>query len=136
MGGGASPASGYEFNKSNNNISPFAGAGSSLLAPQSMMPKYDEVRELFMELGSGYPLTVDQFVAGVRRGNQLEARDVFTKYDENKDGRMDLDEFRQVYGELKRLTRRRRMAQREFSTRRDSPVMTRLLEEIIAAQDN
>jgi len=29
----------------------------------------------------------------------------------------------------------RRMAQREFSTRRDSPVMTRLLEEIIAAQD-
>jgi len=30
---------------------------------------------------------------------------------------------------------RRRMAQREFSSRRDSPVMTRLLEEIIAAQD-
>jgi len=30
---------------------------------------------------------------------------------------------------------RRRMAQREFSDRRDSPVMTRLLEEIIAAQD-
>jgi len=32
--------------------------------------------------------------------------------------------------------RRRRMAQREFSDRRDSPVMTRLLEEIVAAQDN
>merc|ERR1711964_952273 len=31
---------------------------------------------------------------------------------------------------------RRRMAQREFSNRRDSPVMVRLLEEIIAAQDN
>merc|ERR1711964_764737 len=31
---------------------------------------------------------------------------------------------------------RRRMAQREFSSRRDSPVMTRLLQEIIAAQDN
>merc|ERR1711964_836389 len=30
---------------------------------------------------------------------------------------------------------RRRMAQREFSSRRDSPVMVRLLEEIIAAQD-
>jgi len=30
---------------------------------------------------------------------------------------------------------RRRMAQREFSSRRDSPVMTRLLQEIIAAQD-
>jgi len=29
----------------------------------------------------------------------------------------------------------RRMAQREFSTRRDSPVMVRLLEQIIAAQD-
>jgi len=33
------------------------------------------------------------------------------------------------------LGERRRMAQREFSKRRDSPVMTRLLEEIIAAQD-
>jgi len=31
---------------------------------------------------------------------------------------------------------RRRMAQREFSDRRDSPVMVRLLEEIVAAQDN
>merc|ERR1711964_769696 len=31
---------------------------------------------------------------------------------------------------------RRRMAQREFSSRRDSPVMVRLLEEIVAAQDN
>merc|ERR1711964_426586 len=31
---------------------------------------------------------------------------------------------------------RRRMAQREFSNRRDSPVMTRLLKEIIDAQDN
>lgn len=31
---------------------------------------------------------------------------------------------------------RRRMAQREFSSRRDSPVMTRLLEEIIDAQDD
>jgi len=31
---------------------------------------------------------------------------------------------------------RRRMAQREFSKRRDSPVMTRLLEEIIDAQDD
>jgi len=30
----------------------------------------------------------------------------------------------------------RRMAQREFSSRRDSPVMVRLLEEIIAAQDD
>merc|ERR1711964_777081 len=30
----------------------------------------------------------------------------------------------------------RRMAQREFSDRRDSPVMTRLLNEIVAAQDN
>jgi len=30
---------------------------------------------------------------------------------------------------------RRRMAQREFSSRRDSPVMVRLLEEIVAAQD-
>jgi len=32
--------------------------------------------------------------------------------------------------------RRRRMAQREFSDRRDSPVMVRLLEEIMDAQDN
>merc|ERR1711964_664741 len=31
--------------------------------------------------------------------------------------------------------RRRRMAQREFSSRRDSPVMVRLLREIVAAQD-
>jgi len=31
---------------------------------------------------------------------------------------------------------RRRMAQREFSDRRDSPVMTRLLEDIVAAQDD
>merc|ERR1711964_853310 len=31
---------------------------------------------------------------------------------------------------------RRRMAQREFSDRRDSPVMVRLLEEIVAAQDD
>merc|ERR1711964_146170 len=31
---------------------------------------------------------------------------------------------------------RRRMAQREHSNRRDSPVMTRLLQEIIDAQDN
>jgi len=42
-------------------------------------------------------------------------------------------------GHLRELTgttgMRRRMAQREFSNRRDSPVMTRLLEEIIAAQD-
>merc|ERR1711964_586515 len=30
-------------------------------------------------------------------------------------------------------TRRRRMAQREFSSRRDSPVMTRLLQEIVRA---
>merc|ERR1711964_895720 len=30
---------------------------------------------------------------------------------------------------------RRRMAQREFSSRRDSPTMVRLLEEIIAAQE-
>jgi len=30
----------------------------------------------------------------------------------------------------------RRMAQREFSSRRDSPVMVRLLEEIVEAQDN
>jgi len=34
------------------------------------------------------------------------------------------------------VNRRRRMAQREFSSRRDSPVMVRLLEEIIAAQDD
>merc|ERR1711964_421535 len=33
-------------------------------------------------------------------------------------------------------TARRRMAQREFSNRRDSPVMTRLLQEIIDAQDD
>jgi len=33
-------------------------------------------------------------------------------------------------------TDRRRMAQREFSSRRDSPVMVRLLEEIVAAQDD
>merc|ERR1711964_278107 len=31
---------------------------------------------------------------------------------------------------------RRNMAQREYSNRRDSPVMTRLLQEIIDAQDN
>jgi len=31
---------------------------------------------------------------------------------------------------------KRRLAQREFSSRRDSPVMVRLLQEIIAAQDN
>merc|ERR1711964_73503 len=31
---------------------------------------------------------------------------------------------------------RRRMAQREFSSRRDSPVMVKLLQEIIDAQDN
>jgi len=35
----------------------------------------------------------------------------------------------------KPVVQRRRMAQREFSSRRDSPVMVRLLEEIIAAQD-
>jgi len=34
-----------------------------------------------------------------------------------------------------RLEKRRRMAQREFSSRRDSPVMVRLLQQIIAAQD-
>merc|ERR1711964_912626 len=33
---------------------------------------------------------------------------------------------------LEKLTSRRRMAQREFSDRRDSPVMVRLLEEIVA----
>merc|ERR1711964_184478 len=32
--------------------------------------------------------------------------------------------------------KRRRMAQREFSNRRDSPVMVRLLEQIIDAQDD
>merc|ERR1711964_146907 len=32
--------------------------------------------------------------------------------------------------------KRRRMAQREFSSRRDSPVMVRLLQEIIDAQDD
>merc|ERR1711964_469671 len=34
------------------------------------------------------------------------------------------------------FSRRRRMAQREFSNRRDSPVMVRLLQQIIAAQDD
>jgi len=34
------------------------------------------------------------------------------------------------------VTRRRRMAQRQFSDRRDSPVMVRLLQEIIDAQDD
>merc|ERR1711964_344324 len=34
------------------------------------------------------------------------------------------------------MDRRRRIAQREFSSRRDSPVMVRLLEQIIAAQDD
>jgi len=33
-------------------------------------------------------------------------------------------------------SRQRRMAQRQFSRRRDSPVMVRLLEEIVAAQDD
>merc|ERR1711964_385509 len=37
------------------------------------------------------------------------------------------------YGFQTRLERRRRMAQREFSSRRDSPVMTRLLKEIVRA---
>merc|ERR1711964_130808 len=36
---------------------------------------------------------------------------------------------------LNLVDRRRRMAQREFSSRRDSPVMVRLLEEIVAAQN-
>merc|ERR1711964_274340 len=40
-----------------------------------------------------------------------------------------------VLEQMEKTTRRRRMAQREFSSRRDSPVMVRLLEEIIAAQD-
>jgi len=40
------------------------------------------------------------------------------------------------YGFWKKpLGQRRRMAQREFSNRRDSPVMVRLLKEIVAAQD-
>lgn len=38
-----------------------------------------------------------------------------------------------VYGKRKR---RRRMAQREFSARRDSPVMVRLLQKIVDAQDD
>merc|ERR1711964_273113 len=40
-----------------------------------------------------------------------------------------------VQNELKKWVQGRRMAQREFSNRRDSPVMVRLLEEIIAAQN-
>lgn len=38
--------------------------------------------------------------------------------------------------ELNALFSRRRMAQRTHSSRRDSPVMVRLLQEIVAAQDN
>jgi len=45
------------------------------------------------------------------------------------------DKGNQVDHTFDRPTVRRRMAHREFSSRRDSPVMVRLLEEIIAAQD-
>jgi len=41
-----------------------------------------------------------------------------------------------VSGYKIKLDERRRMAQREFSSRRDSPVMVRLLKQIVAAQDN
>jgi len=37
---------------------------------------------------------------------------------------------------MNNVRRRRRMAQREFSSRRDSPVMVRLLQQIIDAQDD
>merc|ERR1711964_210342 len=50
-----------------------------------------------------------------------------------------LEQLHNISNTLKASTNvsgRRRMAQREFSSRRDSPVMTRLLQEIIAAQDN
>jgi len=51
-------------------------------------------------------------------------------------GRTKADSINTVVEILKGLPKRRRMAQREFSDRRDSPVMVRLLEEIVAAQDD
>jgi len=84
------------------------------------------------------------------RSFQLGARFLFKEVDDDKSNGLDADEFEAAYKMLvqrgnicqmkhqhqKLLSRRRRMAQREFSNRRDSPVMVRLLQEIVAAQDD
>merc|ERR1711964_110789 len=68
-----------------------------------------------------------------------EAARMFQEINSGSD--IDFDEFKSLFRRLHEArigfrVLRRRMAQREFSNRRDSPVMTRLLEEIVAAQDN
>merc|ERR1711964_212771 len=59
-------------------------------------------------------------------------KDIYTYLDKQQVLKTQMPKF---YPKDKVVVVRRRMAQRECSNRRDSPVMTRLLEEIIAAQD-
>merc|ERR1711964_956695 len=59
----------------------------------------------------------------------------FKKCQKMRTTRHAADAVERITSSIRVVERRRRMAQREFSSRRDSPVMVRLLEQIIAAQD-
>jgi len=83
----------------------------------------------------------EEFIAAFDETKRTIVEAIFNEIDGDHSGSLDIHECftgvirQKLRNEGLHVLRRRRMAQREFSSRRDSPVMVRLLKEIIAAQD-